>query len=49
MSGLIALIIGAVVIVLAIKLALGVLGIVIGLALAVGAYFIAEKLIGQGK
>ena len=48
MRGLIALIIGVIVIVLAIKLALGVLGIVIGLALAVGAYFLAEKLIGKG-
>ena len=49
MSALIALIVGIILIVLAIKLVLGVLGIVIGLALAVGAYFLAEKLIGQGK
>jgi hypothetical protein len=48
-SALIALIVGIILIVLAIKLVLGVLGIVIGLALAVGAYFLAEKLIGQGK
>nr|WP_295667166.1 hypothetical protein [Sphingomonas sp.] len=49
MSALIALIVGIILIVVAIKLVLGVLGIVIGLALAVGAYFLAEKLIGQGK
>ena len=49
MSALIALIVGIILIVLAIKLVLGVLGIVIGLALAVGAYFLAEKLIGQGE
>ncbi len=49
MSALIALIVGIILIVLAIKLVLGVLGIVIGLSLAVGAYFLAEKLIGQGK
>ena len=49
MSALIALILGIILIVVAIKLVLGVLGIVIGLALAVGAYFLAEKLIGQGK
>ena len=49
MSALVALIIGVIVILLAIKLALGVLGIAIGLVLAVGAYFLAEKLIGQGK
>ncbi len=49
MSALIALIVGIILILLAIKLVLGVLGIVIGLALAVGAYFLAEKLIGQGK
>jgi hypothetical protein len=48
-SALIALIVGIILIVVAIKLVLGVLGIVIGLALAVGAYFLAEKLIGQGK
>lgn len=49
MSAIIALLVGIVVIVVAVKLVLGVLGIVIGLALAVGAYFLAEKLIGQGK
>jgi len=48
-SAIIALLIGIVVLVVAVKLVLGVLGIAIGLALAVGAYFLAEKLIGQGK
>jgi hypothetical protein len=49
MSAIVALIVGIIVIVLALKLALGIIGIVVGLALAVGAYFLAEKLIGQGR
>ena len=49
MSGLIAIIVGILLIVLFLKLALGVLGIVIGLALAVGAYLLAERLVGAGR
>ena len=49
MSALVAIVIGLVVLVTLVKLALGLLGIVVALALAVAAYFIAEKVIGQGR
>ena len=46
MSALIALIVGAVVLVLCLILALKLLGVIIGLAAAVIVYFVAEKFIG---
>ena len=49
MSFLIAIVVGIVLIVLFLKLALGVIGLVLGLAIAVGAYFVAEKLVGPGR
>ena len=49
MSWLIGLLVAIVLVVLFVKLALGVLGIVIALALAVGAYLLAEKLVGAGR
>ena len=49
MSFLIAIVVGVVLIVLFLKLALGVIGLVLGLAIAVGAYFVAEKLVGPGR
>jgi hypothetical protein len=49
MPPLLGLIVAVLLIVLFVKLALGLLGIVIGLALGVGAYFVAEKLVGQGR
>ncbi|MBU3078288.1 hypothetical protein [Sphingomonas quercus] len=49
MSFAIALVIGIVAAVLLFKLALGLIALAIGLALAVGAYFLAEKLIGAGR
>ena len=49
MSIIVGLIVLIVLIVLFVKLALGVIGIVIALALAVGAYFLAEKLVGTGR
>ena len=49
MSFLIGLIVAIVLVVLFVKLALGAIGIVIALALAVGAYFLAEKIVGPGR
>ena len=49
MSALVAIVLGIVVLILFLKLALGVLAIVLGLAVAVGAYFVAEKLLGKGR
>ena len=49
MSFLIAIVVGVVLIVLFLKLALGVIGLALGLAIAVGAYFVAEKLVGPGR
>ncbi len=49
MSFIIGLIVLIVLVVLFVKLALGVAGIVIALALAVGAYFLAEKIVGPGR
>jgi hypothetical protein len=49
MSLLIAAVIGIVLFVIFLKLALGVIGIAIGLAAAVVTYFVAEKLVGQGR
>ena len=46
MSALIALIVGAVVLVLCLILALKLIAIVMGLAVAVIVYFVAEKFIG---
>ncbi len=49
MPGLIALIIGVIVLVLVIKTVFLIGGIVLGLAAAVIVYFVAEKLIGRGR
>ncbi len=49
MSALIALIVGAVVLVLCLILALKLLGVIIGLAAAVIVYFVAEKFFGRGR
>ena len=49
MSALIAMVVGIVLFVLFLKLALGVIGLALGLAIAVATYFVAEKLVGQGR
>ena len=49
MNLLIAAIVGIVLFVIFLKLALGVIGIALGLAAAVVTYFVAEKLVGQGR
>lgn len=49
MSALIAIILGLVVIVLLLKTMFWLVAVAIGLVLAVGAYFLAEKLIGSGR
>ncbi|MEQ6332323.1 hypothetical protein [Sphingobium sp. MK2] len=49
MSALVAIILGLIVFVFALKIIGAVLGLVIGLGLAVVAYFVAEKLIGKGR
>ena len=48
-SALIAIIVGAVVLVVCLVLALKLLGVIIGLAAAVIVYFVAEKLIGAPR
>jgi hypothetical protein len=49
MSALIAVAVGIVLFVLFLKLALGLIGVALGLVVAVVTYFVAEKLVGQGR
>ena len=49
MSFLVALVLGIVVLVVALKLALGLIALLLGLGVAVIAYFGAEKLVGKGR
>jgi hypothetical protein len=49
MSAILALLIGAIVLVVCLVLALKLIAILIGLAAAVIVYFVAEKLIGRGR
>lgn len=48
-SALLAIVVGIVLFVLFLKLALGIIGLALGLAVAVVTYFVAEKLVGQGR
>ena len=49
MSAIVAVILGLIVLVLAIKVIGALFGLVIGIGAAVLVYFIADKLIGQGR
>ena len=49
MALVIALILGAIALIVGLVLALKLLALVIGLAVAVFVYFVAEKLVGQGR
>ena len=49
MSLFIAIVIGIIAIWLVVKLAIGAVWLLLGLALAVGAYILAERVIGKGR
>ena len=49
MPAIIALILGIVLFVLLLKLVIGVIALAIGVGFAVAVYFLAEKLVGQGR